>query len=442
MDQITVIDGKIFECSQCGACCRHVDKLAKMKEYDRGTAFAGIYPLTSVLSIIKDRIYAGENTCIIYILKGWMSKNIIACYIIIAMLYAEENYWMGKDYIKIYDAVDAKRARQETVNIAAAQAAGAYPESFSYPVTLQFELTGACNLKCKHCYNRSGDPDRVQQTKMSPAKWKELAKQIVSDGGIFQCIISGGEPLLLGDDLFDIMDILHDDGTSFVVITNGMLLDKEKAKKFAKYRYFWFQISIDGSTAELHDSFRGVEKSWENAVNGAMEITARGIPLAIAHSVTPRTLPYLDDMAELAYAVGAGSIMIGEILPSGRAFYSDDILLTRKQRNYMYEKIGELSRKYANKLKIERSMNINSSMDRYLSHPNSGAIVRPNGDLRLDCMAPFVIGNALEDSIKSIWLKKGWDAWHDPKVLEFISSIDREEQKGNILNHVNDDIKL
>ena len=349
---------------------------------------------------------------------------------------------MVKDYIKLFDDADVKRAKQEKANIVAMQNVGLFPEYYSYPITLQFELTGACNLACKHCYNRSGDKDRVQYTRMTPEKWKDLAKQIVDDGGIFQCIISGGEPLLLGDNLFEIMDILHDDGTSFVVITNGMLLNKEKAKRFAKYRYFWFQVSIDGSTAELHDEFRGVQGSWNNAVNGAMEISNNGIPLVIAHSVTPKTLPYLDDMVQLAHSVGAGSIMIGEILPSGRAIANDDIMLNHEQRNYLYGTIQELTRKYAGKIKIERSMNITSSMERYTSQPNGGGIIRPNGDFRLDCMAPFTIGNVLEESIKSMWDKKGRDAWQNPKVLEFISSIDAEKQRGNILNHVSDDIRI
>lgn len=43
---------------------------------------------------------------------------------------------MTKDYIKIYEAVDSKRARQEKENILAMQAAGTYPESFSFPMTL------------------------------------------------------------------------------------------------------------------------------------------------------------------------------------------------------------------------------------------------------------------------------------------------------------------
>lgn len=220
---------------------------------------------------------------------------------------------MPKDYIKMFEAIDKKRAKDEHENIKNLQNRGMYPQHFSFPITLQFELTGACNLKCKHCYNRSGDKDNINHTFMSPDKWKELSREVVNNGGIFQCIISGGEPLLLGEDLFEIMDILHDDGTSFVVITNGMLLNKNIAKKFTKYRFFWFQISIDGATEKIHDNFRGVNGSWKNAVNGAMEITNNGIPLVIAHSVTPDNLNQLEDMVKLSYSVGAGSLIIGEV---------------------------------------------------------------------------------------------------------------------------------
>ena len=349
---------------------------------------------------------------------------------------------MPKDYIKMFEAIDSKRAKDEKENIARLQRQGMYPKKFSFPTTLQFELTGACNLKCKHCYNRSGDKDNVNRTLMKPENWKSLSREIVTNGGIFQCIISGGEPLLLGDDLFEIMDILHDDGTSFVVITNGMLLNENVAKKFKKYRFFWFQISIDGATAEAHDSFRGVKGSWNNAVNGAMEITSNGIPLVVAHSITPNTLEQLEDMVKLAYSVGAGSLMIGEVLPSGRAISNCDLLLDKEQRNYLYMKINELAKKYAGKIKIERSMNIKSSMDRYISQPNSGGIIRPNGDFRLDCMAPFTIGNVLEQSISDIWREKGEHAWHNPRVLEYVTSIDTDIQQGNILNHVSEDIRL
>ena len=344
------------------------------------------------------------------------------------------------NYIKKYRTLDERNLQAVKKNLATLQSLGAYPKKFDYPITLQFELTGQCNLKCKHCYNRSGDVDR--ETLMTPEKWCELARQIVDDGGIFQCIISGGEPLLLGEKLFDIMDILHDDGTSFVVISNGLLLTKKIARRFGKYRYFWFQISIDGSTAELHDEFRGVKGSFEHAVNGALEISDAGIPLVIAHTVTPKNLSHVEDMIQLSYNLGANSIILGEVMPSGRAYEHDEIILSDEQKNFLYGQIETLGNKYRGKITIQRSMELKIQMERYMSEVNAGGIIRPNGDFRLDCMAPFTVGNVLKNSVKEIWLTKGVDAWQTDAVKNFVASIDEDAQTAEIMNHVDTDIAL
>ena len=46
-------------------------------------------------------------------------------------------------------------------------------------------------------------------------------------------------------------------------------------------------------------------------------------------------------------------------------------------------------------------------MDRYVAEVNAGGIIRPNGDFRLDCMAPFIIGNVLKTPLKELWQTKG-----------------------------------
>lgn len=345
-----------------------------------------------------------------------------------------------KNYLKKYRTLDERNLQAVKANIKTLQDVGAYPQKFNYPITLQFELTGQCNLACKHCYNRSGDSDR--KTLMTPEKWCELSRQIVKDGGIFQCIISGGEPLLLGDKLFDIMDILHDDGTSFVVITNALLLTKDKVKRFAKYRYFWFQISIDGSTAEIHDNFRGVKGSFEKACNGALEISDAGIPLVIAHTVTPENLNRLEEMINLSYQLGANSIILGEVMPSGRAYEHEEIILNDEQKNFMYAQIEELSKKYSGKIVLQRSAELKMQMERYMTEVNAGGIIRPNGDFRIDCMAPFTIGNVLEKSVKEMWIEKGIDVWHSDAVKNYVAAIEEDRQEGNIKNHVDFDLAL
>ena len=112
-----------------------------------------------------------------------------------------------KDYFKIATAHDKRDLEKNKLNWEQLVALGLCPSELYFPLTLQFELTQNCNLKCKHCYNASGV--KKYEDKMTPENWKTFARYIVDNGGVFQCILSGGEPLLLKEDIFDIMDILN-----------------------------------------------------------------------------------------------------------------------------------------------------------------------------------------------------------------------------------------
>lgn len=348
-----------------------------------------------------------------------------------------------KDWVKINFYKDLKAAKDEAENLQALIAKNLYPEKFAMPLTLQFELTTHCNVHCRHCYNMSGDNNKNIDP-MTPERWKNFARYLVERGGIFQCVISGGEPLLLGDDLFNIMDILHNDGTSFLVISNGLLMTPEKAKRFKKYRYKWFQISIDGVTASRHDEFRQRDGSYDKAVNAVFTLSSLGIPVMIAHSVTPENLHEVDDMCKLAYALGASGIILGEIMPSGRAFYdSERLILNREQKNILAEKIAENMQIYSGKMLVQRSSTAKIQLTRNVNEPNTGAIIRPNGDIRLDCTAPFVIGNILEDDFCEIWNKKAHGAWQNSEVIKYIESYeDFEDVNHERKNYFDADIRL
>jgi len=95
-------------------------------------------------------------------------------------------------------------------------------------------------LKCKHCYNHSGGAR--PEDAMTGDKWIEFAKKLVEKGGILEAAISGGEPLLLGDKLFEFMDVLDADNTIFNFISNGYFFDKKILDKLKKYKFYWIQI--------------------------------------------------------------------------------------------------------------------------------------------------------------------------------------------------------
>lgn len=317
------------------------------------------------------------------------------------------------------------------------QVAKEYPKRFSLPIGLQFELTAKCNLTCKHCYNRSGDDD--QETTMTVDNWISLSRELVEHGGIFQCILSGGEPLLLGDRLFEIMDVLHEDKTSFILISNGMLMTSRIAKKLSKYNFYRIQISIDGSEENIHDQFRQKDGSWKKAIEAALHISSHGMPLTIASSVTPENIDQMKDMADLSYSLGASSIIFGEIMLSGRASEFREILLNDDLRKNMITTANMLSEKFMGRMQI----NIGAAEEHQLSlnqvFPTDTAIIRPNGDVRLDCTAPFTMGNIFKDSFVKIWEERASDIWQKKQIAEYKATINKGLGK---INHVDKDVRL
>lgn len=318
---------------------------------------------------------------------------------------------------------------------------GFYSGSDIYPLSsLHFELTSKCNAFCKHCYNNSGINDNIDA--MTPEKWLEFSKYIVKNGGVFECLLSGGEPLLLGDKLFDIMDVLHNDGTIFLVMTNGYLLTEKIAKRFVKYQYHWFQVSIDGATAKYHDWFRQTKGSWDKAVNGAKVIADNGIPLKIAHCITPYNIKDIDDMCDLAYSIGATSIMMGGISLSGRTNDNTDLLLTPQDKKIMKEKIEENRIRYQGKMKVKSTNSVKQGLLNHSKRPRSGAVIRPNGDVRIDGMAPFVIGNIINEDFTALWKNRIDKCWRDLRVQDFINDFDENDQNRKTINYVEKDIRL
>jgi MoaA/NifB/PqqE/SkfB family radical SAM enzyme len=345
----------------------------------------------------------------------------------------------AEEYLKGQIRIERQQQKKSVEGQKLAIANGMQPSSFSMPLSLQFELTGHCNLKCRHCYNRSGElpPDA-----MTPGRWKELSKEIIEHGGIFECILSGGEPLMLGNDLFEIMDILHDDGAVFMLITNAFLMTKDTVKRLKKYRYKWIQVSIDGSTAREHDELRQIDGSWEKAVNAALMLADAGIPLAVANTVTPETIHDLPEMANLAYSCGAALLITGEVFPSGRGILNNDLLLNNEQRAMFWRIIEEQRSVFYGRMQIQRSMSNRSQLEGVSDLPLAGAIIRPSGDIRLDCIAPFVMGNVANATFYEQWQKCG-NSWQDKRVKDYINSVDLYSGKSTLhKNHVEGDIVL
>ena len=64
------------------------------------------------------------------------------------------------------------------------------------------EITNSCNLKCKHCY---GHFDKKKSMELS--EFESIVKQLY-DLGCTKIVISGGEPLIVGDKIYEYSKIV------------------------------------------------------------------------------------------------------------------------------------------------------------------------------------------------------------------------------------------
>jgi len=248
---------------------------------------------------------------------------------------------------------------------------------------------------------------------------------------------SVGKPLQIGDIKIETIPSKHDgmDGANFVFITNGTLLTKEIIKRLTRFNYLWFQISIDSAYPERHDQLRGIKGTWEKAVKNAVKISQQNIPLKIASCITPEELPYMGKLVELSIAVGASCLILGDIMPSGRAFINNSLLLSNNQKKELYLNIKKLQKTYHEKIKIETMFSLKTQL-RYASIGNiEGCIIRPNGDVRLDCVAPFIVGNIRKENFHKIWQKIQPTPWTHNNVVKFIESIDYVSGFSNMINN-------
>ena len=342
---------------------------------------------------------------------------------------------------KLFNTLKKLDLRQETEIQKLFDKNGCYSKTGKFPIpALHFELTTHCNAACKHCYNNSGINNI--EDKMTPEKWINFTEYLVKNGGVFECILSGGEPLLLGDKLLKIMDILHDDGTCFLLETNGYFINEKIAKYLKKFRYHWLQISIDGVNEEYHDTFRQCKGSWKNAVKGALLVSKNQIPLKIAHCVTPNNIYDIDKMCDFAYSLGASAITIGELCLSGRTSQNLDLLLSIADRKLLSEKISENFIKYKGKMKVKSTNGIKLGLEKRQKKPYASVLIRPNGDIRIDGMAPFVIGNILEDDFMEVWKNKIGSCWKDIRVEKYISEFSDDDRNYRFINFIDDDVYI
>jgi heme b synthase len=182
------------------------------------------------------------------------------------------------------------------------------------PRLIAWELTGSCNLKCVHC--RASAVEERDPNELTTGEIKNTIDNIASFASPI-LILTGGEPLVR-EDVYEIAKYATDKGFRVVLGTNATLITPEVARKLLDAGVKRISVSIDASTPEAHDEFRGVPGAYEESMKGAKAAQAEGLAFQVNTTVTKRNFEDLQAIHDLAVEIGAAAHHIFLLVPTGR----------------------------------------------------------------------------------------------------------------------------
>src|SRR6266851_2704334 len=286
------------------------------------------------------------------------------------------------------------------------------------PLLVIWEMTQACDLNCAHC--RANARPKRHPLELSTAEAFHLIDQI-AEMRVPLFVLTGGDPLKRPD-LMPIVQYAYRRGvrTSLTPSTTP-LLARDSIFKLKESGLMRLALSLDGSTSELHDTFRGVRGSYQRTLDAVGWCHEAGLPVQINTTVSRRNLVDLDKMIELLISLRVVLWSVFFLVPTGRAQFSD--LLSGEEHERVFAKLYAASRRVKFHIKTTegqhyrryvlqqkaRDPNARSEQDLISNAPrgvNDGkgfVFVSHTGEVYPSGFLPLAAGNVLWEPLSQIY---------------------------------------
>lgn len=150
--------------------------------------------------------------------------------------------------------------------IAGAQARGGL-------LSMELELSRACNLRCVYCYADSGVP---LANELTLQEIFSAIDQAVALGARKIIVLGGGEPTLYKD-LFPVIDYILAKNVNVDMFTNGMLIDQKKARDLYN-RNVSIVIKMNSKKPDIQDMLAGHPGAFTAIQKGLRALRDAGYP--------------------------------------------------------------------------------------------------------------------------------------------------------------------
>ena len=184
---------------------------------------------------------------------------------------------------------------------------------YSAPTTINLEMTEACNVKCRHCYNPWRD-EHAGKFNLDKKKIDYLVDQFVKNK-VFHVILSGGEPLAKFNELCYALEKLVSNNISTSLNSNLMLATPEKMRKLKEIGLDHVLTSWFSYFPTETDHITTYKGSYEKIVEGIKVTVAEGIRVSANTIVTQLNHQTIYKSGKFLHSLGVSQFFAHRVIP-------------------------------------------------------------------------------------------------------------------------------
>ncbi|MFH1531191.1 MAG: radical SAM protein [Pseudomonadota bacterium] len=274
------------------------------------------------------------------------------------------------------------------------------------------EVTPRCNLACTFCYNPWRCEDGPVPSPLSTGALLEACRRFAGMSGVAFMVFAGGEPLLRED----LEDLVRGVGAAapharLGVATNGLLLTAGRLASLLDAGVTHLELPLLTTDPAEYQGMTGVD-GWVT-VRGALS-RAAAAPATLTAAILLRPGVPLEDLAELAFALGADRIALNRFTPVGAGALSRDrYLLDRETLDDLLVRADRIAADFG--LPVEAALPVEPCLHDHARFPHLGFApcrcgdakwaIDPGGNLKVCELADEVLGSLLEEDVKVLMKK-------------------------------------
>lgn len=219
------------------------------------------------------------------------------------------------------------------------------------PFLAIWEVTQSCDLACKHC--RAAAQPIAHPDQLTTAEGKGLIDQI-ADLHVPIFVFTGGDPLKRPD-LYELIRYASEKNVKVAVTPSATpLLTRDAIFKMKEAGVVRLGISLDGSSPEIHDNFRGLPGAWERTIQAVAWAGEADLPIQVHTTISRHNAHDLDNLCALFERLAIVMWNVFFLVPVGRGQLDD--LLSGEEFERVFGKIYELSQRVSFQIKTTEAM--------------------------------------------------------------------------------------